>query len=112
MEKMELILPELICGKSIEEIRGMRMKHGHLFVVAVRDGENTHYAVCKEPTMEVIDAVQSMGKTSEVKGAMTLYDNCVVLVEDEIKRRDMLKLQVSSSIAEKISQLGASIKNV
>jgi hypothetical protein len=105
-------LPELICGKTIEDRRGMRMKHGHLFVVSVTDEESTHYAVCREPTLQIIEASQAISKTSDVKGAITLYENCVVLADDEIKNRDLLKIQVAGAIGEKMSKLEAIAKNV
>lgn len=105
-------LPELICGKTIEEIRGMRMKHGHLFVVSVSDEDNTFYAVCKEPTMQIIEATQAISKANETKGAITLYTNCMVLADDDIKSRDMLKIQVAAAIGKKVSKLASSAKNV
>jgi hypothetical protein len=104
--------PQTYCGKTIEEIRGMRMQHGHLFVVEVQDEEDVFHAICKEPTLQVLDAAQSIAKCSEAKGAMTLYDNCMVYADDEIKRRDLLKLQVAAAIGDKAGALSASAKNV
>jgi hypothetical protein len=110
LEKSEL--PELICGKTIEEIRAMRMTYGHLFVVTVKDEDSIHYAVCKEPTIQIIESSQAIAKTSEVKGAVTLYENCVVLADEDIKKRDMLKLQVAAAIGEKTNKLSVFAKNV
>jgi hypothetical protein len=104
--------PPTYCGKTVEEIRALRMTHGHLFVVEVRDEEDVFHAICKEPTVQVIEAAQSIAKTNEAKGAKTLYENCVVEADAEIKNRDMLKLQVAAAIGEKISSLKASAKNV
>jgi hypothetical protein len=104
--------PQTYCGKTAEEIRAMRMQHGHLFVVEVQDEKDVFHAICREPTLQVIEAVQSIAKTSEAKGSMTLYSNCTVEADDEIKRRDMLKLQVASAIAEKTGTLKSAAKNV
>jgi hypothetical protein len=108
----EINTPQLYCGKTMEDIRAMRMQHGHLFVVAVRDEEDEFHAICKEPTLQVLEAAQSISKTSEVKGAMALYSNCVVEADEDIRKRDMLKLQVSAAIGDKAGALRATAKNV
>ncbi len=102
----------IICGKTIEEIRAMRQKHGHLFIAVVKDGDNVYHAVCKEPTTQTLEAAQAIAKTSEVKGAIALYENCAVLVDEEIKKRDLLKLQVAGVIGKHTEALESSIKNV
>jgi hypothetical protein len=104
--------PQTYCGKSVEEIHAMRMQHGHLFIVEIQDEKDVFHAICKEPTLQVIEAVQSISKTSEAKGSMALYNNCIVEADDEIKSRDMLKLQVASAIAEKTATLKSAAKNV
>jgi hypothetical protein len=109
MENQEAI--KTYCGKTIEEIHAMRMQHGHLFIVEVRDEDDVFHAVCKEPTLQVMEATQSISKTNEAKGAMTLYNNCVVLADEEIKNRDLLKLQVAAAIGDKIISLRSSVKN-
>lgn len=100
------------CGKTIDEIRAMRQRYGHLFIAEIKDGDKTHYAVCKEPTIQVVEAAQTIAKTSEVKAAMSMYDNCTVLVDDEIKKRDLLKLQVAGVIGKHTASLESGIKNV
>jgi hypothetical protein len=104
--------PQLYCGKTVEDIRAMRIHHGHLFVVEVKDEEEVFHAVCKEPTLQVLEAAQAVSKTSEVKGAMALYSNCVVEADEAIKSRDLLKLQVASAIGDKAGALRATAKNV
>jgi hypothetical protein len=111
MEK-EQVIPQTYCGKTIEEIRAMRMQHGHLFVAEIQDENNVFHAICKEPTVQVIEAAQSISRTSEVKGAMMMYENCIVIADDEIKKRDLLKLQVAAAIGEKVASLKSSVKNV
>lgn len=59
-----------------------------------------------------MEAAQNISRTSEIKGAKMLYDNCVVLVDDEIKNRDLLKMQVAAAIGEKVAALKSSVKNV
>jgi hypothetical protein len=104
--------PQLYCGKTIEDIRAMRMQHGHLFTVEVVDEGDVFHAICKEPTLQVLEASQAIAKTSEVKGAMALYTNCVVEADAEIKSRDLLKLQVAAAIGDKAGKLRATAKNV
>jgi hypothetical protein len=104
--------PPLYCGKTVEDIRAMRMRHGHLFVAEVVDGDQTFHAICREPTLQVISVAQAIGKTDEAKGAMALYDNCVVEADGEIKSRDMLKLRVAEAVGTKVSSLSSSVKNV
>ncbi|MDR2361697.1 MAG: hypothetical protein LBD91_03110 [Prevotellaceae bacterium] len=112
MEENVQETPLTYCGKTVEEIRLMRMRHGHLFVVTVKDGDQAFHAICKEPTIQVIEAASAIAKTSEIKGAMTIYDNCIVEAEEEIKGRDMLKLQVAAAIGLKTEALKTDIKNV
>lgn len=104
--------PQIYCGKTIEEIRAMRMQHGYLFVIEVQDENEVFHAICKEPTMQVIEASQSISRTSDTKGAMALYTNCMVEADEEIKKRDVLKLQVAAGIGEKVASLKSSVKNV
>jgi hypothetical protein len=112
MENKQEATPQLYCGKTIEEIRAMRMQHGHLFVVEVRDEEDVFHAICKEPTLQVIEASESIAKTSEPKAAIAIYNNCVVEADDEVKKRDLLKLRVAAAIGEKIGTLRSVAKNV
>jgi predicted RNase H-like HicB family nuclease len=104
--------PQIYCGKTIEEIRAMRPQHGHLFIVDVQDEDNVFHAICKEPTLQVMEAAQSISKASEAKGAMSLYTNCMVEADEDIKKRDVLKLQVAAAIAEKSAALKSVAKNV
>ena len=104
--------PQIYCGKTIEEIRGMRMTHGHLFIVSVQDEDSEFHAICKEPTLQTMEVAQSISKTSEAKGAMSLYNNCIVEADEDIKSRDTLKLQVAAAIAEKSGALKSVAKNV
>jgi hypothetical protein len=62
--------------------------------------------------LQVISAAQHITKTDEAKGALTLYENCVLEADAEIRQRDMLKLKISEAIGKKIASLSSSIKNV
>lgn len=111
MEKIQET-PQTYCGKTVEEIQAMRMQHGRLFIAIVKDEKDVFHAICKEPTLQVIEASQSISKTSEAKGAIMMYDNCVVIADEAIKNSDLLKLQVAAAIGEKVASLQSSVKNV
>ena len=105
-------MSELICGLTNEDIEKLKKKHGVLSVVTIKDGEEIHSAIFKEPTMDIMSAANLVGKTDEMKSAMVLYDNCMIACDESIKQRDLLKLQVVGAIGEKMSALTKTVKNL
>lgn len=102
----------LICGLNTEAINALKNKHGFIFEVTVSDGENEYTAICKEPTMEAMQASQAVGKDDELKASVVLYDNCVLVADDAITGRFLLKVQVIKAIGEKMNSLSVTTKNL
>jgi hypothetical protein len=105
-------MEELICGHSQEQIAALKAKHGFIFLASIADQDNTYHAICKEPTMEAMQASQAIGKTDELKGSMVLYDNCVLAADDAIAGRFLLKVQVIKALGEKMNSLSVTTKNL
>ncbi len=102
----------LICGLNAEAIQELKNKHGFIFEVTVTDGENEYKAICKEPTMEAMQASQAVGKTDDLKASVVLYDNCVLASDTAIQGRFLLKVQVIKAIGEKMNMLSVTTKNL
>jgi hypothetical protein len=102
----------LICGLNADAIAALKKKHGFIFEVTVSDGENEYQAICKEPTMEAMQASQAVGKMDDLKASVVLYDNCVLASDAAIEGRFLLKVQVIKAIGEKMNMLSVTTKNL
>ncbi|ENA1815587.1 hypothetical protein ABF174_002223 [Flavobacterium psychrophilum] len=103
---------KLVCGLTEPQIEALKNKHGFLVVVDVKQGENTFNAIFKEPTFEVLEATGAIGKNSEIKGTIALYENCVVKVDEEINQRDFAKLKALEGLAQHMNSFSVSVKNL
>jgi len=74
--------------------------------------ENTFHAIFKEPTFEVLEATGAIGKNSEIKGTIALYENCIVKADDEINNRDFAKLKALEGLAQHMNSFSVSVKNL
>ena len=103
---------KLVCGLTETQIQGLKKKHGFLVIVAIAQGENTFNAIFKEPTFEVLEATGAIGKNSEIKGTIALYENCIVKADDEINNRDFAKLKALEGLAQHMNSFSVSVKNL
>ena len=101
-----------ICGLTEKAIVDLKKEHGVLFVVEISEGDNSYKAVCKEPTVTIMTAVNAIAKTDEIKGTMVLFTSCLIACDEDINKRDVLKLQVAGSISERMTNLTRSVKNL
>lgn len=74
--------------------------------------ENTFHAIFKEPTFEVLEATGAIGKNSEIKGTIALYENCIVKADDDINNRDFAKLKALEGLAQHMNSFSVSVKNL
>lgn len=102
----------IICGKTLSEIEELKEKHGALVLIEVKEGDQTHRAIFKEPTFKVLEAVNKISKSDELKGVQTAYDNCVVVADDAIQTRDLLKVKAVSTLMERVQNTTAQAKNL
>lgn len=102
----------LVCGLDETQIAGLRKKHGFLVTVTIQQGESTINAIFKEPTFEVLEATGAIGKNSEIKGTIALYENCIVKADDEINNRDFVKLKALEGLAQHMNSFSVSVKNL
>lgn len=112
MNTEEKAIEVLVCGLTTTQIDALKKKHGFLVTVEVKQGENTYNAIFKEPTFEVLEATGAIGKNSEIKGTIALYENCIVIADDEIKNRDFAKLKALEGLAKHMNSFEISVKNL
>jgi hypothetical protein len=103
---------QLPLGLSAEDIAKLKSEHGFIFEVTVKDGDDEYKAVCKEPTVEILEASAAMGKVSELKGSMVLFDNCCLKADVMISNRFGLKSAVIKEISLKTVNISATSKNL
>ncbi len=103
---------KLICGLTTDEIDDLRKKHGYLVLGTIKQGEKKYQAIFKEPSTETLKASGSIGKTDEVQGTLTLYNNCKVVVDPEIEKRDFLKMKSVECLAEHMNSFKVEVKNL
>lgn len=102
----------LVCGLTPQQIQDLKAKHHVLFEAIVKDGDNEFKAIFKEPDMAVLSAVNALSKTDELKGVLVLFDNCVLACDEAIRKRDILKIEVTKSISGRMTALSSSVKNL
>lgn len=102
----------LICGQTALQIATLKQKHGNVFLTTVTDGNAKINAICKEPSMEVMEAVKTIGETSETQASIALYDNCVLHTDECVKHRFPVRMKIVLAISLKIAALQAETKNL
>ncbi len=103
---------KLVCGLNDSQIIALKKKHGFLVVVEIKQGETTFNAIFKEPTFEVLEATGAIGKNSEIKGTVALYENCIIKADDEINNRDFAKLKALEGLAQHMNSFSVGVKNL
>lgn len=73
---------------------------------------HTFHAIFKEPTFEVLEATGAIGKNSEIKGTVALYDNCIIKADDAISGRDFAKLKALEGLAKHMNSFSVDVKNL
>lgn len=101
-----------ICGLSPKEIDELKIKHHNIIVIQLTTKGKTHTAVFKEPTMQIMQAVNNMQKQDEFKGISVMYDNCIIAADDAITNRDMLKIKAIQGLNEYLNDCEIEEKNV
>lgn len=74
--------------------------------------KHTFNAIFKEPTFDVLEATGAIGKNSEIKGTVALYDNCIIKADDEITLRDFAKLKALEGLAQHMNSFSVGVKNL
>lgn len=102
----------LICGLDATEIEQLKEEHGALVLVNVKFKEKTHQVIFKEPTFKQLEVLTSISKKNEMKGVQTGYANYIVKADDEVAKRDMLKLKAIEALMARMQETTASAKNL
>ncbi|UWY28803.1 hypothetical protein N4T20_02510 [Flavobacterium sp. TR2] len=76
------------------------------------ESKHMFHAIFKEPTFEVLEATGAIGKNSEIKGTVALYDNCIIKADDEISGRDFAKLKALEGLAKHMNSFSVDVKNL
>lgn len=76
------------------------------------EAKHTFHAIFKEPTFEVLEATGAIGKNSEIKGTVALYENCIIKADDEINNRDFAKLKALEGLAQHMNSFSVGVKNL
>lgn len=103
---------KLVCGLTGSQIALLKKQHGFLVVVEIKQGENTFNAIFKEPTFDVLEATGAIGKNSEIKGTVALYENCIIKADEEIEGRDFAKLKALEGLAQHMNSFSVGVKNL
>lgn len=103
---------ELICGLTPDQINELKAKHGHLSLVTVTEGDEKYVGIFKEPTMEALSAITALSKQDEVKASIALFDNCVVMCDEAMKKRPRVRLSAIAQLSEIMKPLEGNIKNL
>ena len=111
-KKIEIMENELICGLTPDQINELKAKHGHLSLVTVTEGDGKYQGVFKEPTMDALSAITALAKQDEVKASLALFDNCVLVCDEAMKKRPRVRLSAIAQLSEIMKPLEGHIKNL
>jgi hypothetical protein len=102
------------CGLTLEEVRAMKSKYGKIFIVEIEEelSKEKFTAICKEPTMEILQAITTASGGDDLKASKLVFDNCVVVCDEPIRERFVLKAKVAATVTEQLNKFKAEVKNV
>lgn len=103
---------QLICGLDHAEIETLKQEHGALCLVTVNFADKKHQVIFKEPTFKQLEALTSISKSNEMKAVQNAYANYLVKADDEVAKRDMLKVKAVESLMARMQQITAEAKNL
>ncbi|MXV37676.1 hypothetical protein GO491_03125 [Flavobacteriaceae bacterium Ap0902] len=103
---------ELICGLTQEEIEQLKEEHGALVLIEVTAQGKVHQAIFKEPTFTQLEALTKISKSNEMKAVSSAYANYIVKADEEIAKRDMLKVKAIESLMSRMQKISAKAKNL
>lgn len=112
MNKEETMVEVLICGLDNTRIEALKAEHGFLILGTVKQGENTYHAIFKEPTTKVMKAVETVEKTDKLQASINMFNNCIVKCDDEINKRDYLKIRSVESVVKHMQSFSVEVKNL
>lgn len=102
---------QLICGLSAVEIEELKLKHGALVHVVVNNGAQ-HDVIFKEPTFTQMEELLKITKTNEMKAVQSAYANYLVVADQAIEDRDMLKVKAIEALMARMQKTTAEAKNL
>ena len=106
----------VIDGGVTDEIRqSWKAQNGHVMVVDAYDDfiKEHHVAYFRRPSMETMDAVNTVSKnSSELKGADTMFKNCWLGGSPMVQSDAILKTSALGSLGNMFANCHAELKNL
>lgn len=99
-------------GVSDEQIQAWKAEHRKVSAVEVTDGDDLYIGYFKRPDMNTVSAVNKLSKTDEIKGSMTMFDNCWLGGDPAIKADALLKIEATKQLAVMLASVVGSLKNL
>ncbi len=110
----------LICGLDAAGIEKLKETEGFLIHGFVKQNIGTpekpdfiiHRAIFREPDQKIMEAVGAISKTNEARGALAMYNNCMVKADPAIEARDLLKIKAVEAVVKHINSFSVDVKNL
>lgn len=99
-------------GVTDEQITKWKNVHKRVIRIDVTDGEELHVAYFKRPSIEAMSAVTKVTKINDVKGALTLYDNCFLGGDPEMREDALLFMAATAQLGKLFNSCLGSLKNL
>ncbi len=101
-----------ICGLDATEIEALKEKHGALVLVEIELDKKTYEVIFKEPTMLELGAIEKISKTAPHKALEAAYINHKIAADQEIEKRDILKIKAVETLITRIQKVSGEAKNL
>lgn len=113
MAKKEVKVSELEAGRPTkDQIAEWKKKHGNLFKVSVQDGENTLFAILRQPKMIDMEGASRETKKSPLSSVKYIVRNCSLYMDDAINKNDDLFMAICSKAEDIIEIKEASLEKL
>lgn len=105
-------MKELICGKTQQEIEILKQEKGALVLIEVQNQMQKHQAIFREPTFKDLEVINKLSKSNEIQGLRAAYDNLIIVCDEPISQRDMLKIKAVEALMTRVEKTTSSAKNL
>lgn len=94
------------------QIAMWKQQAGKVMAIEVEDDDTTYVGYFRRPTMETMSAVNKLTKNDEIKGSMTMFDNCWLGGSETMKTDAIIKMAALAQLSTIFNTCASRLKNL
>ena len=99
-------------GVTQELIQTWKARYRKVYQISILDEQDKYCGFFRRPDMETMSAVSKISKNDEIKGASTLFDNCWLGGDDNLREDFFLKSAAIKELSSIFGSVTGEIKNL